>query len=209
MLRFLHHLLTTLLRLALPAALGWWLAGRYATGPTVGIAAGVFAVLAFLGCVLLRLSSVGQISGLNRVGGLLLPFAWRFGRGSLARMAIGATALQTVLATAGALARNGGVGAPGGSALLVLIVAWTVDGLAVLWIVHLMHGYRVGSSGGNGMLRVILFLLIVIAASAVLHHYGWTWLGVLVAGLPPACVGAYFGLYMALFMFGGKNRRWN
>lgn len=207
--RFLHSFVTLSLQLGLPAALGWWLAGRYGTMPAVGLAAAVFAALALLGCVLLRFSSVGRVTWLNRVGTRLLPFAWRFGGGSLARMAVGSTTLQTVFAAAGALARTNGVGEPGGGAMLALIVAWTVDSLAALWIVHLLRGHRLGSSGANGLLRVVLFLLILIAVSAVLHHQGWTWLGVLVAGLPPACVGGYYGLYMLLFMMGGKNARWN
>lgn len=180
-----------------------------------------WAVLCGVGTWLLLTSTTGQVTWKNRVAGYLIPWGARLNRGKLwpipavswlAWMAIGTAAVWLMPHQPAAADDGQGEGGDlsGRLARALLLVAWIVDGAALIYVLGTLSQAGSGSSSHrNTLLKTVAIILVIMGASVILHALGATRLALTVAGTPPLIVGGGFGMFLAAVLLFGRNVRWN
>ncbi len=219
--KYLVHYLRLAIVIALPVAIGRLLLDSMSPWAAVGVAAAIAVASSALGALLLKTATVGRITWRNYVGGWLLPWGYMLGRGRLAGIAAVSAAVWTLLAASAILATASATGAapPGPVATVpaaaattpwLLVLAWIVNGGALLYVVSLLSkNYSPTSSAARPLRRAIGVLTVLLVASIVMHACGYTTLATWVAGGPLLVLGTFYGLWIALLLILGRNARWN
>lgn len=209
-----------ILRHTLPAAIGWFLGRELGVGAALAICAALAIVLPTTGALLLNSLKVGQVDWRNYAAGWLMPFGYSLGRGKLVGMVIACAAIWFAISVAGVLLSQPGLltptapaattpAAPSGWAWPTLIAGWVVLGAIFVHMLGTLHKNFSGSSSGGRELRKLLgFVVVLVAVSALLHVFGSTRLAALVAIGPPAAVGGLMGLWVLMILI-IRPKRWN
>jgi hypothetical protein len=176
----------------------------------MGVVCGMIAVL-------FRRTPMGRVTLINYVAAIFLPFGYFIGKGKLAPIVITSWIAWTIVGAASALAAARGydprvVSADGQrhvtASLVLLIVAWIVDGEAILYLSRTVaKRLNVRSAAARKLFRMMAVLAVLIAASAILWSHGLNALALLVAGGPPLFVGGLYGAYFAFVLI--AKPRWN
>lgn len=205
----MRYLLLRPLPFVLPIATGWWFGQTCEPWPAVLGCVAIAALVAAVGLLLLSRTRVGELSWRNRLGGLLLPWGYRFG-GRLTTIVPVSWLVWSLLAVATVLCTRppDPVGAAPGAAPEVaglsylLLLAWVADGGLLLYTL----GHR---SASRSLRRFQWSLGALIAVSVVLLCSGHSVLATLLAGGPILLLGLWFGGYTGLMLLSGKHTRWN
>lgn len=187
------------------AAAAYGLATEFGPWPAFLACAVVAAVACVLGAILLRRSTIGQVTWRNRLAGYLIPWGWRLNRGRLWPVAIISWVVWTAVCGAAVLLRSG---EPSLGMRAALLAAWLIDASALVFllgtIVQATPGSRLGS-----VWKLVTFIVAVLCARVGLYVVGQTTAALIVGGGPPAVIGGVFGLVLLIFMTVGRNTRWN
>jgi hypothetical protein len=222
---YLRYSLRQLFLLALPVAVGRLLLEVLSPWPAFGAAAALGALTSSLGAVLLATTSVNQITWRNYLGGYLMPWGYQLGRGKLPRIAVISAVVWTALAASTILAASAPTTAtlptgalptatPGPviipSTPWLLVLAWIVDGGALLYVLSTLSKHFAGSSsGGRSLRKVSACLCLLLTASILLHLGGHSHWATVVAGGPPLVVGGGYGVWVLVILTIGRHARWN
>ena len=74
------------------------------------------------------------------------------------------------------------------------------------------NNFKISSSSGKSLLKIMALLIAVTVGSIVLHFSGYTRSAALVAGGPLFLVGLFFGVFIGIIAIAGlsgKPIRWN
>jgi hypothetical protein len=166
---------------------------------------GLVAVLCGFGALLLSRQPVGVATASGQLGAAVLRWGYKVGRGQLPGIVVVSWLIWTVL----------------GVAVMALtlfraeplnrwmILAWTIDGLALIYLIGLM-ATRSGRTRG-ALLMPLLAVLGMIGVSAVLWLRGTESArenALLLGGAPIPILAAGYGLMMAAMLLGGRKGGW-
>jgi hypothetical protein len=191
--------------LAAVAAAAYGLAVGLGPWPAVLTCAAVAAVACTVGAILLRTSTIGQVTWRNHLAGYLIPWGWRLNRGRLWPVAVISWAVWTAACGAAVLLRSD---EPSLGMRAALLAAWLIDASALVFllgtVVQATPGSRVVS-----VWKLVAVITGVLCASVGLYVAGQTTAALIVGGGPPALIGGVFGLVLLIFATAGRNTRWN
>jgi hypothetical protein len=190
---------------AMMAAIAVWCALRWGLPLGLGVWSGVAAAFCGLGAVLLSRQPVGVATASGQLGAAVLRWGYKVGRGQLPGIivvswliwvALGAAVMAlTVFRTQGLTPW--------------MILAWTIDGAALLYLLGLM-ATRTGRTR-SALLIPLLAVLAMIGVSAVLWLRGAESAresALLLGGAPIPILAAGYGLMMAAMLLGGRKGGW-
>jgi len=214
------RVLFLLLRLSIPVGVGFLLSRWFGPWSALGTAALLAVVLSSIGILVLQRSKVGQMTWHNHLAGWLLPWGYGLARGKL--VGIGAVSAVVFTAIAGAVilvttmtarapaAVPVATGATPAAALSwLLVVAWMVDGAALLHLVSVLSKSSAGSSSARTLWKLSAVLMALLGGSIALLLAGHPSAALWVAGGPPLVIGVCYGLFVLLMVTVGRNARWN
>ncbi|MBC7782753.1 MAG: hypothetical protein H7144_02855 [Burkholderiales bacterium] len=167
---------------------------------------------------LLKTSGVGNITWKNRVAGLLLPFGYAAGRGKLWPIVLTSWLVWVLVAVAVALQTDQRIAStsttpdatPSRAWAIVLMVAWAIDGAALLYVIGTaVKNFTPGSRSGITLIKISAVIVGIIAGSIILHITGHTRSAAILAGAPPAALAVLYGAFVGIMVTVGRNARWN
>lgn len=230
--RVIYMLLFRAVRIGVPVLVCILLARELGAWGALGIWAGGMALVCAATAAMLRRAPAEKVTWVNRMAGFVLPWGYYIGRGKLPRIAmfswLGWVALGAAVVTltslnvdsppppeAAAMPEAGASGEANEAWATVLrvllLIAWLVDGAALMLIVGNQARYRMPLK--SSVMTIVAILAGLIAVSAALAFFGgsiWTLLAaVIVAGGPPAMVGLFYGFFILVVLVFGRNTRWN
>ncbi|MEO8636730.1 MAG: hypothetical protein ABI587_15755 [Gemmatimonadales bacterium] len=179
------------LRLSMPFALIAW--------------SGLAAALCGLGAWLLARQPIGRATLSGQLGGGFLQWGYTVGKGKLLPITVVSWLIWTVLGAAviGATLHRTEPLTPW------MILAWTIDGVAFLYLVGRMITNTPRSRAA--MVMPIALVLGMIGGSAILWRMGTDSAretALLVGGAPIPLLGAGYGLMLGAMLIGGRKARW-
>lgn len=191
--------------LAAVAAAAYGLCVEFGPWSAAFTCATVAVVACVIGMVLLRTSTIGQVTWRNYLAGYLIPWGWRLNRGRLWPVGVISWVVWTAVSGAAALLR---ADEPSLGMRAALLAAWLIDASALMFllgtIVQATPGSRLGS-----VWKLVAFITVVLCASVGLYVAGQTTAALIVGGGPPAVICGAFGLVLLIFSTVGRNTRWN
>lgn len=210
------------LRLSIPVATGYLLGTWLGAAMAMGVAALLAVLLSGVGAWLLQRSKVGEVTWRNRIAAWLLPYGYKLARGRLPGIAAvsavvfaaiaGAVILAMALAATGQVPVAAGVAggtAPTTGMSWLLVVAWLVDGGALLHLLSTLSQLPAGSSPARTLWKLVTVVVLLLVGSVVLLLAGHADAALWVAGGPPLGIGVCYGLFVLLLVTAGRNARWN
>ena len=181
--------------LGLPAAIGIW-AG------IAGAACGFGA-----GCLTLQPLATPTLFG--AVGGSIVRWGYRVGGGRL----IGAVAVSWLIWVLAGGAVIAGIRLRSEIQSVLMILAWTVDLGILMYIIGVMLRNYGGGRVPMSLIKIAIAVIAMIVSSGVLWFHIATesarHTALLIAGGPPAFIGAGYGVFILFVLAMGKNARWN
>lgn len=182
----------------------------------------IWSVAMGAGCVLavavLRTAPVGRITWKNRLAGFFLPFGYAIGRGKLPAIALVSWLVWVLIGTGVSLV-VWGMNRPGAGTAsqanpkfwaTLLFIGWAIDTAGTLYVLGIMRkNFRIRSTSGQQLLKIILILLGLIGASVVLWTRGNVRPAAIVAVGPPLALALVYGLFIVVVVIPWGNRRWN
>jgi hypothetical protein len=211
-----------LLMFGLTAGVCIGLASRFGPWAAIGIwTAGIGALCGGVG-LLMKRQPMGEVTFVNRLTAVVLPWGFRIGRGKLLPIVIESWFRWVLLGIAvvvllpyglGAHSQQAGAYHRGLTASVLLLVSWLIDGTVVLRLITtlLMRGHA--NPIAPGTIVPIFVLIGMIAASAALACFAANWAmtgaAVLIAGGPIVVIGGGYGLVLAVMALSGRKARWN
>jgi hypothetical protein len=205
------------------------LAQRFGPWKTLGIWGAAVGIACIGIGLILRSQTPEKVTIANYAAGFVLQWGYKVGRGKLPAIVGVSWAIWVLLGLAMVLAiqtRHGGgissahAGAVSaapqvrGTATIVLLgVAWVIDGGALLWILGLLatstntaHMVR-----SLGPIAAVLVGMIVSSVALVMltDSAKPAWLALASAGAPPLAIGGAYALFIVVILTAGKNARWN
>ena len=186
-------------------AIAVWCALRFGLPQGLVVWSGVAAALCGLGALLLSRQPVGVSTASGQLGAAVLRWGYKVGRGQLPGIivvswliwvALGAAVMAVTLFRTEQL-------------MPWMILAWTIDGGALLYLIGLM-ATRTGRTQ-SALLMPLLAVLGMIGVSALLWHRGTESAretALLLGGAPIPVLAAGYGLMMAAMMLGGRKGGW-
>lgn len=195
------------------------LAQRLGRWPALGVwAAGTFLATA-LAAVLLRTTSVGQITWKNRLAGLLLPWGYAISSHRLAGIALISWIVWCLVALGVAMTYFRPVAdtttalSPGTSSntfRTLLLISWAIDAGGILYLLGMLAKFHdMKSKVAQTQLKALALLTILILASVAMWMAGKAGLALLIAGGPPAVLGSVFALFMIVILVFGRKTNWH
>src|SRR4030095_3227758 len=190
---------------AVMAAIAVWCALRWGLPLGLAVWSGVAAALCGLGALLLARQPVGVATASGQLGAAVLRWGYKVGRGQLPGVvvvswliwvALGAAVMALTAFRSDPLTRW-------------MIVAWTIDGAALMYLIGLM-----ATRSGRTRSALLMPLLAVLGMIGV---SGAVWLAgtesarenaLLIGGAPIPILAAGYGLMMAAMMVGGRTGGW-
>ena len=176
--------------------------------PAIGVWSAIAAGLCILGSLLIARQPLGRATTAGMIGGSVVRFGYRVGRGKLPAAVAISWFFWVVVgsATIGIYNYRHDLWA------CLLLLAWLVDGLALAYIVRIML-----TAHGNGrippsLIKVTAVIALILIGSIVLNAVGTPWSqrsALLLAGGPTLLVGGGYGLFVLVILTVGKNARWN
>jgi hypothetical protein len=161
------------------------------------------------GAMLLRLQPIGIPTASGRVGGAIVHWGFRVGRGRLLP-AVLVSWLVWILLGGAIIGLTHSRSQP---LQLLMLLAWTVDGAALFRVLGIAATNR--SSGRpvpRSLLLVATVLVLMLAVSAALWWYAGSAparvAALVVAGGPPLLVGVGYGLLTGVMLIGGRHGKW-
>jgi len=186
-------------------AIAVWCALRFGLPQGLAVWSGVAAALCGLGALLLSRQPVGVSTASGQLGAAVLRWGYKVGRGQLPGIivvswliwvALGAAVMAVTLFRTEQL-------------MPWMILAWTIDGAALLYLIGLM-ATRTGRTQ-SALLMPLLAVLGMIGVSALLWHRGTESAretALLLGGAPIPVLAAGYGLMVAAMMLGGRKGGW-
>ena len=178
-----------------PSAFAWW-----AVFTAAACALGAFAIAR---------QPVGESTVVGRFGSSVVHWGWRVGHGKLWPPIVISCGLWTLVGIAVmAIVRH-----RGDVVQQLLVVAWVVDIVAVLYLLGV--GLVNRSTAGSfpvALLGVVGALMVMLSVSGISASNGSSSarrFALLVAGGPPLFVGLGYGLFLLVMVTLGRNARWN
>jgi hypothetical protein len=152
--------------------------------------------------------------------GYILQWGYRIGQGKLVKIAMVSWVIWMLLGTAAVLATRvhantfaTGLGAEsqnrGTTIMVLLTLAWIIDGAALCYLLGIVfNGRRLGSLGP---VMGVLLLMIGVSAGLVVYNHTATAakIALLVAGGPILLLGLLYGLFVINILIMGRKTRWN
>jgi len=190
---------------AVMAAFAVWCALRWGLPLGLAVWSGLVAALCGLAALLLSRQPVGVATVSGQLGVALLRWGYKVGRGQLPGIVVVSWLIWVIL----------------GAAVMALttfrsdpltrwmIVAWTIDGLALIYLIGLI-ATRTGRTRGT-LLTPLLAVLAMIAVSGALWQRGTESArenALLIGAAPIPILAAGYGLMMAAMLLGGRKGGW-
>jgi len=187
------------------AAFAVWCALRWGLPLGLAVWSGVVAALCGLAALLLARQPVGVATASGQLGAAVLRWGYKVGRGQMPGIVVVSWLIWVIL----------------GAAVMALttfrsdpltrwmIVAWTIDGLALIYLIGLMVT-RTGRTRG-ALLMPLLAVLGMIAVSGALWQRRTESTrenALLIGGAPIPILAAGYGLMMAAMLLGGRKGGW-
>lgn len=203
-------------RIAIAVGAGF-LIGRISVLPLLVSLLASIAIPA-IGTVLLRNAEPEKITWRNRTAGWLLPWGYRIGRGKLLAIAVVSGIVWGILLGLGvllaqpapAMVREAPAPFLPDMALVLLVLAWIVDGAALFYLLGMLsQNSSLSQPPGSTQLKTAAFVCFLLAASIGCHVTGRSGAALWIAGLPPLVLGILLGAWFAVLLSLGKNARWN
>jgi hypothetical protein len=208
---------TALVCLRLTSVAGPWLAvGIWVAG--IGLLCGVVACL-------LRLQPPGRVGAINHISAFVLPWGFSIGRGKLLPIVLTSWFGWALLGAAVIVLNAHGYGLHGqgsidaaayhrsGLMTILLLASWIIDGAVALRLITVVATRANDNPMPPGMLRPILAILALLAASITLtvigHTAGQARLALLLTGGPIVVLGGGYGLWLLFMLTVGRKTRWN
>jgi hypothetical protein len=190
-------------------------------GRALVVWAAIWAIACGMATLLLWTSTTDKVTWKNRLAGYLIPWGGRLNGGMLwpipviswlVWMAIGGATVWLLVIDPKGETGNVVMDAAWGGRLkqIGLLIAWIIDGTALLYVLGLpgtAGSWK--SSNGRLLLKVSGVILGIIAASLVMYAMGASGLALMVAGLPPLVLGVGYGLFTLLIVSLGRKARWH
>jgi hypothetical protein len=187
------------------AAIAVWCVLRWGLPRGLAVWSGVVAVLCGLGALLLSRQPVGVATASGQLGAAVLRWGYKVGRGQLPGIAVVSWLIWTALGVA-VMALTVFRAEP---LTRWMILAWTIDGLALIYLIGVM-ATRTGRTLG-ALLMPLLTVLGMIGISGALWFAGTESArenALLIGGAPIPILAAGYGLMMAAMMLGGRKGGW-
>lgn len=208
------------LQLSIPVGIALSLAAWLPPWPAFGLSLVVAVLLSVIGTLLVLRAEVDQVTWRNRVAALMLPWGYRLAKGRLLWIGVVSAVVFTAITGGVILVTTlGGSVIPGGPGVSpagipthvswLLIVAWLVDGAALLRVVSMLPALPPGSSPARTLWKLGAMVVALLVGSIVLLLRGYPTAALWVAGGPPLAIGVGFGLFVLMLMTLGRNTRWN
>lgn len=217
------RLLSKVLKIVIVLAAVWgcaWMAGKLGPWKALGVWAAIFTVLCTVIPLALARQSAGKITVMNFLMGYILQWGYRIGQGKLIRIAMISWGIWMLLGTAAVLATRvhanafaTGLGADaqnrGATIMVLLTLAWIIDGAALCYLLGIvLAGRRLASLGP--VLAVLLLMIGVSMGLVIYNHTATTAkIALLVAGGPILLLGLLYGLFVINILVAGRTTRWN
>ena len=198
-------ILRRILVLAAMTAIAVWCALRWSAPLALAVWAGLAAALCVFGAVLMSRQPVGVPTVSGQLGASVLPWGYKVGRGRLPAIVLVSWLIWTVVGAA-AIAVSASRGEP---ETQWMILAWTVDGLALLYLIGVLASNTRGARAA--LLIPIAAVLFMIGASAFLWQTGSgsaRGTALLIGGAPIPILAAGYGLMLGAMMLGGRKGGW-
>lgn len=180
-------------KLSLPAALAAW-----------AVAA---AVLCAIGALLLQMQPVGVSTPGGRVGSGVVYWGFGVGRGQLVPAAVISWVVWLVIGS-GIVAATHFRAQP---RYLGMVLAWTVDALALLYVLGILEMGRLQGAMPVSMIGVALVLVVMLAGSATLWGLGGSEsarsAALALAAGPTLFIGLGYALFLAVTVLFGRHAR--
>jgi hypothetical protein len=187
------------------AAFAVWCALRWGLPLGLAVWSGVVAVLCGLAALLLARQPVGVVTASGELGAAVLRWGYKVGRGQMPGI-VAVSWLIWVILGAAVMALTTFRSDP---LTRWMILAWTIDGLALIYLIGLM-ATRTGRTRG-ALLTPLLAVLAMIAVSGALWQMGTESArenALLIGGAPIPILAAGYGLMMAAMLLGGRKGGW-
>jgi len=191
--------------LAAMALIAVWCALQWSAPLALGVWSGLAAVLCGTGALLLSRQPVGVATVSGQVGASVLRWGYKVGRGRLPWIALVSWLVWTGL---------------GGAAIALtvhrsepmtrwMILAWSIDGLALLYLIGLMALRNPRTRGA--LLIPMTAVLGMIGGSTVLWRAGTEsarQTALLIGGAPIPILAAGYGLMLGAMLLAGRRSGW-
>jgi len=191
--------------LVVMGAIAAWCALRWSPPLALAVWSGLAAALCGIGALLLSRQPVGVVTASGQLGASLLRWGYKVGRGQLPLIVLVSWLVWTALGAA-AIALTVFRTEP---QTRLMILAWTIDGLALL--------YLIGVTATNGPRARGALLIPFTALLAMIGGSGALWwtgtesareTALLIGGAPIPILAAGYGLMMGAMMLGGRKGGW-
>lgn len=220
----MYLIVKRIILVALAAALAWALLRQVGAMRFLALWIPACGVATGLGALLLKTSTTGKITWKNWAAGYLMPWGYKLGRGRLGWIIViswiiwsligVAVVVQQVLSAAPpTIPTTAPSDVPSAIWSWLLLAAWAANGAAVLYLLGtLVNNFKLSSTSGKSLLKIMALLVAVTAASVALHFNGYARVAVLVAAAPLLFVGLIIGALVSMVAIAGlsgKPIRWN
>lgn len=186
-------------------AIAVWCALRWGLPQGLLVWSGVVAVLCALGALLLSRQPVGEATASGQLGAAVLRWGYKVGRGQLPGIVVVSWLIWVALGAAVMAVTRFRTE----SLTPWMILAWTIDGVALLYLLGLM-ATRTGRTR-SALLIPLAAVLAMIGVSALLWQRGTESAretALLLGGGPIPMLAAGYGLMMAAMLLGGRKGGW-
>ncbi len=191
--------------LAVMAAVAVWCALHWSPPVALAVWCGLTLALCGIGAVLLSRQPVGIATPTGQIGAALLRWGYKVGRGRLPPVVLVSWLVWTVLGAAaiGFTAFRGEPRTPW------MILAWGIDGLALLFLAGVLITNTARTRGA--LLIPTAVVLGMIGGSALLWMRGTASAqekALLIGGAPIPVLAAGYALMLGAMMLGGRKGGW-
>lgn len=220
----MYLIVKRIILVAVAAALAWLLLRQLGSLRFVAVWIPASAVVAGLGALLLKTSTTGQITWKNWAAGCLMPWGYKLGQGRLgwiivlswivwSLIGVAVVVQQAVSTAPPTTPTTAPSDVPSAFWSWMLFAAWAGNGAALLYLLGTIgNNFKLSSTSGKSLLKIMVLLITVTAGSVVLHFNGYTRSAAMLAAGPLLFVGLILGVFVsiiAIATLSGKPIRWN
>lgn len=204
-----------------------WLTSKIGPWAAIPAWAGVIGTLCAVVAFIMHRQPPGKITVINRIAGMVLPWGYAIGRGTLFPIVLESSIRWTLLGIAIiALAPRGLASLSGFSSspapttaayqtgpvmMILLLISWLIAGA----ILFRLLTFVLARSGRiqPGLLAPIVGISALVVGSILLAAFGtnsgMTWLALTMTGGPILFIGGGYGVFLVIVLTIGRNARWN
>jgi len=168
------------------------------------------AVLCVGGAVFLARQPIGIATMMGRVGGSFVRWGFRAGRGQL----VPAVAISWLIWTVLGFATVGGTLVRAEPKSLLMLLTWTIDAMAFLYVLGVVLTNLVSGGRSPGSLLVIAAVLVAIITVSMVfwrsaENDAAETVALALAGGPMLLLGVGYGIVLAMSVASGRRTNWH